>query len=170
MARVAACGALTLVEHQRRVAARRERLQLHALVAIKAHLRRLAGRAVHAHIRDAIEPVLALLVEIGVMQERAAVDEIAAHVADRALDFALGLRAIRPTRARREAPVRGEAEKLEIVDERAALQSQVARDHRLHLIEEQLLRHAAEIPERLLEPAHQRAHVLPRIEPAPQQP
>jgi hypothetical protein len=35
-----------------------------------------------------------------------------------------------------------EAEELEIADERTALQAQVARDHRLHLIEEQLLRDA----------------------------
>jgi hypothetical protein len=42
-------------------------------------------------------------------------------------------------------------QKLEIADERAALQAQVARDHRLHLIEEQLLRDASEIAERVLE-------------------
>ena len=112
----------------------------------------------------------ALVIEIGVVQERAAVDEIAAHVADRPLDLALGLRAIRATGARREAPVMREAQKLGIADERAALEPQVARDHRLHLIEEQLLRHAAERQERLLESAHQRRHVLARIEAAPQQP
>ena len=62
-----------------------------------------------------------------------------------------------------------EAKELEIVDQRAAFEPQVAPDHRLHLIEEQLLRHAAEIQEGVLEPAHLCAHVLPRIEPAPQQ-
>lgn len=82
---------------------------------------------------------------------RAAVDEIAAHVADRALDFALGLRAIGPTGARGEAPVVCEAQELEIVHERAALQAQVARGHRLHLIEEHLARHAAKGQEGVLE-------------------
>ena len=101
----------------------------------------------HAHIGHALEPALPLLIEIGVMEERAAVDEIAAQIADRPLDFAFRLGAIRPTGARREAPVPREAQELEIVDERAALEPQVARDHRLHLIEEQLLRHAAEIAE-----------------------
>ena len=124
----------------------------------------------HPHIGDVVEPVPSLLIEIGVIEERAAVDEIVAQVADGPLDFALGLRAIRATRARREAPVMREAEKLEIAHERAALQPQVARDHRLHLIEEQLLRDAAERAKRLLEPVDQRPHVLARIEPAPQQP
>ena len=60
------------------------------------------------------------------------------------------------------------AEKLEIAHERAALQPQVARDHRLHLIEEQLLRDATERAKRLLEAVDQGPHVLARIKPAPQ--
>jgi hypothetical protein len=60
------------------------------------------------------------------------------------------------------------AEKLEIAHERAALQAQIARDHRLHLIEEQLLRDPAEIAKRLLESLDQGPHVLARIKPAPQ--
>jgi hypothetical protein len=63
-----------------------------------------------------------------------------------------------------------EAEELRIVDQRTALEPQIARDHRLHLIEEQLLRHAAERAKRLLKSTHQRPHVLARIEAAPQQP
>ena len=114
----------------------------------------------HPHIGDTLEPVPALLVEIGVIEEVAAVDEIVPHVADRTLDLALGLRAVRATGARGEAPVAREAQELRIAHQRAALQPQVARDHRLHLIEEQLLRHAAKRQERLLEPAHQRPHVL----------
>jgi hypothetical protein len=150
--------------------ARRQRLQQEALVAIEAHTRRLAGGAVHAHIRDALQPVLALLIEIGIMEEGAPVDEIASEVAHRALDFAFRLGAVRTTGARREAPVTREAEKLRIPDERAALQAQVARDHRFHLVEEQLLRHAAEGAKRVLQSAHQRPHVLARIEAAPEQP
>jgi hypothetical protein len=49
-------------------------------------------RAVQAHIRHALEPTLTLLIQIGIVQKGAAVDEIAAEVADGTLDFALGLR------------------------------------------------------------------------------
>ena len=122
----------------------------------------------HPHIGDVVEPVPSLLIEIGVIDKRPSVDEIVPQVADGTLDFALGLRAVGPTRARREAPVVREAEKLEIAHERAALQPQVARDHRLHLIEEQLLRDAAEIAKRVLEALDQRPHVLARVKPAPQ--
>lgn len=65
------------------------------------------------------------------------------------------------TRARRQAPVMRKPDKLEIAHERTALKPQVACDHRLHLIEEQLLRDAPDIAKRLLEP-------LARIKPAPQ--
>jgi hypothetical protein len=51
------------------------------------------------------------------------------------------------------------AQKLEIVDGRPTLQAEVLRDHRLHLIEEQLRRYAAEHQERVLEPGEQRPHV-----------
>ena len=76
----------------------------------------------HPHVSDGVEPVPALLIEVGVVDEGPSVDEIVPQVAHRTLDFALGLRAIRSTRARREAPVMGEAEKLEIAHERATLQ------------------------------------------------
>ena len=155
---------------ERRIRTRRERVQEQALVAIESVARPLARRRVHPHIGDVVEPLPALLIEIGVIEKRPAVDEIVAQVADRTLDFALGLRAVGATRARREAPVMREAEKLEIAHERAALQPQVARDHRLHLIEEQLLRDATEIAKGVLEPVDQRPHVLARIKPAPQQP
>src|SRR5688572_15719793 len=97
------------------------------------------------HIGHALEPALPLVIEIGILQEVPAVDELAAQVADRALDFALRLGPIRAACARREAPMMGEAEELRVAHERAALEPQVPRDDRLHLIEEQLLRHAAKI-------------------------
>jgi hypothetical protein len=125
---------------------------------------------VHAHIGDTVEPDLSLVIEIRIVKERSAVDDIAAQMADGTLDFALRLRAIRTTGAGREAPVTGEAQKLRIAHERAAFEPQVARDDRLHLIEEQLLRDATEIAERLLETVHERRHILARIEAAPQQP
>ena len=144
-------------------------MQQQALVAIESVARPLARRPVHPHIGDVVEPLASLLIEIRVIGKRPTVDEIVAQVAHRTLDFALGLRAIGSTRARREAPVMREAEKLEIAHERAALQPQVARDHRLHLIEEQLLRDAAELAKRLLESLDQRPHVLAQVKPAPQQ-
>jgi hypothetical protein len=61
-------------------------------------------------------------------------------------------------------------EKLAIVDERAAFEAEIARDHGFHLIEEQLLRDAAEEDERVFEAVDQCGHVLTRVEPAPEQP
>ena len=63
-----------------------------------------------------------------------------------------------------------EAEKLGVADQRAALEPQVARNHRFHLIEEQLLRDATERGERFLKTIHERRHILARIEAAPQHP
>src|SRR5207342_2702956 len=96
--------------------------------------------------------------------------EISPQVTDWPLDLPLGLRAIRATRAWRETPMVRKAQKLGVAHERAAFEPQVARDHRLHLIEEQLLRYTAEVEKRVLESVDQRGHVLARIEPAPQQP
>ena len=68
------------------------RLQEELLLAIETVPRTLARGAVHAHIGDAIEPELSLVIEIRIVQKRAAVDEIAAQVANGPLDFALRLR------------------------------------------------------------------------------
>jgi hypothetical protein len=62
-----------------------------------------------ADIRDVVQPHASLLIEIGIMQERPAVDKIAAKIADRALDFALRLRPIRTTGAWSKAPMAREA-------------------------------------------------------------
>jgi hypothetical protein len=48
------------------------------------------------HIGHALEPQLPLVIEIGIVEKRATVHEIPAHVTDRALDFAFRLRAIGP--------------------------------------------------------------------------
>jgi hypothetical protein len=82
-----------------------ERVQDTALVAIEADARSLVDRTVHAHVGNPLQPRLPLVVEVGIIQEGAAIDEVAAQVADRTLDFAFGLGAIGPTRAGREAPV-----------------------------------------------------------------
>ena len=134
---------------------------------IEAIPRPLARGGVHPHIGDVVEPLASLLIEIRIISKRSTVDEIVAEVAHRTLDLALGLRAVGSTRPGREAPVMRDAEKLEIPHERAALQPQVTRDHRLHLVEEQLLWDPTEIAERVLESVNQRPHVLPHIKPAP---
>ena len=71
-----------------RSSACRERLQKESLLAIKTVPRTLARRAVNAHIRDAVEPELSLVIDVRIVQERATVDEIAALVAHGPLDLA----------------------------------------------------------------------------------
>lgn len=149
------------LDDQRGVAPRRKRLQREALLVSKRTCGTLARGAVRAHLGHALGPVLSLLLEVPVIDEAAPVDEIAAQVADRPLDFALGLRATPPTHPRREAPVVRESERLRIADQRAALQPEVAPDHRLHLVEQQLLRYATEMEQRLVDPIDQRASPYP---------
>jgi hypothetical protein len=55
------------LHHERCVSSGGERLQKKALLAIEAVARALARRGVEAHIGDAVEPSLALLIEIGVV-------------------------------------------------------------------------------------------------------
>jgi hypothetical protein len=50
------------------------------------------------HVGHAVEPELPLLIEVGIVERRAPVHEIAADMADRALDCAFGLRTIGTTR------------------------------------------------------------------------
>jgi hypothetical protein len=137
------------------------------LVAIEPRARRLVRGAVHARIGHAREPVRALLRQIRVIEERAAVDEILAEIPDGPLHFAFGLRPVRPAGAWREAPMVGKPQELEVVHECPTLQPEVSRDHRPHLIEQQLLRHAAEREEGLLQAGQQRPHVLAWTEVAP---
>ena len=75
------------LDDQRRVAPGRERLQREALLAVKADARPLARGAVQAHIGDVLQPVLPLLLKVAIIDEGAPVDEIAAQIADRALDL-----------------------------------------------------------------------------------
>src|ERR1700676_2508458 len=123
-----------------------------------------------APISGSREPALGLGIEIGIVQERAAVKEALAQVTDRALDLALGLCAVRSARPRPEAPVGREAQELGVEHQRAAAQSVVADDDRAHLIEQQLLWDAAERGEGALEPGKQCLHVLAGIKPQPEQP
>jgi hypothetical protein len=64
--------------------------------------------------------------------------------AHRALDLALGLGSIQAAGADAEAPGRGEAQELGILQEPAAARPVVLDDHTLHQVEEDVLGHAAE--------------------------
>src|SRR5690606_12303646 len=67
------------LDDERGVAPAGERLPQEARLAVEAVTRALARRAVQTDIGHAIEPGLPLLVEVRIVQERAAVDEIAAE-------------------------------------------------------------------------------------------
>jgi len=98
-------------------------VQEQALVAIESITWTLACRGVHSHIGHVVQPSPTLLIEVRIIAKRPTVNEIVAQVADGTLDLALGLRSVRATRARREAPVVREAKKFEIAHQRPALQA-----------------------------------------------
>ena len=73
------------------------------------------------------------------------------HVADRALDLALGLGPVGTAGPDAEAPVGGEAQELGILDHLAAVGSVIVDDHRLELVEEELPGDTVEVLQGLLE-------------------
>ena len=96
-----------------------------------------------AHIGHRIEPVVELCIEVLEIAELAAEEEVLTHVAERALDLALGLGAIRAARLGQEAVMAREVEQRAIVDDVTSLG--VVTDHRrLHAVVEDLLWHATE--------------------------
>lgn len=82
----------------------------------------------HAGIGGVREPVVRLGAEIRIAEKVAAVEQIAAHAANRPLDFAFGLRAIGPAGPDPKAPVRGKAQELGILEELAAVGAPVLDD------------------------------------------
>jgi len=62
-----------------------------------------------------------------------------------------------------------EAQEFHILHQSSTVRAIIARDHGFHLVEEQLLGHAAEECKRLLEPGEQRLHRLSLVEPEPQE-
>jgi len=83
-------------------------LQRLALIALEAQSSCLPDGAVTAGVGDLLEPPRALLVQVVVVEERAAVEEALAQIPDRPLDLALGLGPIGSAGARPKAPVRRE--------------------------------------------------------------
>ncbi|HMH83726.1 MAG TPA: hypothetical protein VK531_12715 [Gemmatimonadales bacterium] len=100
------------------------------------------------------EPAGALVGEVGVAQERPAVEEIAPEVADRPLHFAFRLGPEGTARPDAEPPMGREAEELGILEQPPPVGALIVQDDALHLIEEDLLGDAAEGREGALEPEH----------------
>ena len=63
-----------------------------------------------------------------------------------------------------------EAQELRVLDQPSALVPSVAGDDGLHLVEQKLRRHAAEVGERRFQPPHHDRHRLALVEPHPHQP
>ena len=113
------------------------------------------------HIGDLGEPAGALIGEVRIPKKLAAVEKAGAEVADRSLDFAFCLRAIRTARANTEAPVRGEAPELGIFQQLPAARALIFDDDGLELIEQHLHRHATEVREGALQHLDHRERRLP---------
>lgn len=120
-------------------------------------------------IRRVLEPVRRLRREIGVPEELASVEQIAAHVADRPLDFAFGLGPVGPTGPDAKAPMRGATQELRILEQLAPVGTVVLEEDALHLIEEELGRDATEVGEGRFQPRDHRGHRLAGIEAEPEE-
>lgn len=138
--------------------------------ATEGTARPLSRGAVDPDAGHAPEPPLGLRGQVRVAGEAAAVGEALAHVADGALDVPLRVRPVGPAGPGPKALVRVEAEELGVLGDAAVLAPQIPDDHALHLVEQELPRHASEEAEGRLQTLEQRRHVLPRVEPEPQQP
>ena len=158
------------LDRRREVRASRQGLQAGPFVALEAGTRALAERGAAAAVGGPLQPAQGLRVEIVVVEKLASVVETAADVVDAALHLPLGLRPMRPAGADAEAPMRGEVLETLVQQQLLAPRAAVGDHHRLHLIEQHVLGHAAEVRERMLQTLHDRGHGLARIVAQPQQP
>ena len=117
-------------QQERSVRPQRQRFEQDALVTVEAGARRFGSRAMNAHVRRLRHPRQRLRVQIGVVQEGAAIEEALAHVADRPLDLALGLRPIGTAGADAKAPMRREAHELGILKQPSADLALIVDDER----------------------------------------
>ena len=100
------------LELEQRVERRcRQRLQLGPLGGKRLGDDLLRG-AVYARVGDSCEPVIQLGVEIVEIAEAAREEEVLPDVAERTLDLALGLGAVRPARPRMEACASASSDRL----------------------------------------------------------
>ena len=109
-------------------------------------------------VGDRVEPVDQLEVEIVEIAEAAAEEEVLADVAERPLDFSLGLGPVRTASTRLEAIMARQRQQRPIVDDVAALV--LAGYRRLHSVVKDLDRRPAQRGKRLHVAAEQRLQVL----------
>jgi hypothetical protein len=104
-----------------------------------------------ARIGDLAQPPRQVCLELGPGGEAAAGDGVALDVADAALVLALGPGPVGGAGLRPEAPVAGEGVEA-VVEDDLARPRVVVRHQRLGVVEQDLLGHAAEVPEGAIEP------------------
>ena len=107
-------GRLAGLDHERVIRPVRQWLKQRPLVALEAQPGLLFHGLMQSDIGRAVEPAPELGIEVGVVEELPAVEEVIAHVRDRALHLALGLGPIGAARPDLELVVRGEAHELGI--------------------------------------------------------
>ena len=99
------------------------------------------GGAVQAAVGDLVEPLGELGVQVTQVAESPGQEEVLADIAERPLDFALGLGAVGPAGLGQVAVVTCQSEELVVVDDAALVD--LAEDRGAHPIVEDLLRYAA---------------------------
>ena len=119
-----------------------------------------------AHVGHRVQPVGELGVQVVEVAEAPAEVEVLADVAERPLDLALGLRAVRPAGARHRAVVARQVDKRR-VEHRPAVGAGAGHGG-LHAVVEHLVRGPAEGLEGAEVAAQHRAQVLAPAEPAPE--
>ena len=94
----------------------------------------------HTPVRDVIQPLMKLHVEIVEIAKGAGEEEVLPDVAERALNLAFGLRPVWTTGFRMKAIMLGERQQRAIIDDMTGII--LTRHRRLHAIVEDLDRHA----------------------------
>lgn len=136
------------------------------LVRMVPHVDDAAGGGVGPRVGQRRAPAVELAVEVVEVAERAGEEEVLADVAERPLDLALGLGAIRPAGARHGAVVAEQVDQRTVVDHRSP--RILADDGGPHAVVQDLGRDAAHGLERGDVAARHGLQVLSGAEPAPQ--
>ena len=121
-------------------------------VALEAHKRCLAGRAVHTHVCDIAFPLGQMRFESLPAREAVPGDGVLLHIPDAALRLALSARPIRRAGPRRKAPMLRQRNEL-VIELHRSTEGIVAHHERARVVHQHLLRHAAKGCECALEAA-----------------